>query len=148
MNAPTSTTFPLDGLLICGQCGEPMHINDGLEPRYVCEPECSTPSLRAGGVDMMLIGQIMETVLTPRNTATLRMAAAVPLLAAGPAGTPRPGAAPPGLAAGAGHRGRYRRRRTAGITRGVVEPQRNTTRGRDARIKRAPEPATTEETWR
>ena len=71
MNAPTSTIFPLDGLLICGQCGEPMHINDGLEPRYVCEPECSTPSLRAGGVDMMLIGQIMETVLTPRNTATV-----------------------------------------------------------------------------
>ena len=71
MNAPTSTAFPLDGLLICGQCGEPMHINDGLEPRYVCEPKCSTPSLRARGVDMMLIGRVLETVLTPRNTATL-----------------------------------------------------------------------------
>ena len=71
MNAPTSTTFPLDGLLICGQCGEPMRINDDLEPRYVCETECSTPSLRAGGVDMMLIGRVLETVLTPMNTATV-----------------------------------------------------------------------------
>ena len=71
MNAPTSTTFPLDGMLICGQCDEPMHINDGLEPQYVCEQECSTPSLRAGSVDMMLIERILETVLTPRNTATV-----------------------------------------------------------------------------
>ena len=71
MNAPTSTDFPLDGLLICGQCDEPMHINDGLEPRYVCEPECSTPSLHDSSVDMMLIGRILETILTPRNTATV-----------------------------------------------------------------------------
>ena len=68
MNTPTSTVLLLDGLLICGQCGKPMHINDDLEPRYVCEPKCSTPSLRAGGVDMMLIEQILKTVLTPRNT--------------------------------------------------------------------------------
>ena len=71
MNGPTSTTFPLDGMLICGQCDEPMHINDDLEPRYVCKPECSTPSLRAGSVDMMLIGRTLETILTPRNTATV-----------------------------------------------------------------------------
>ena len=65
MNAPTSTVFLLDGLLICGQCGEPMHINDDLEPRYVCEPKCSTPSLRASRVNMMLIRQILKTILTP-----------------------------------------------------------------------------------
>ena len=75
MNGPLSTTFPLDTMLICGQCDKPMRINDGPEPRYVCKPECSTPSLRAGSVDMMLIGRILETILTPRNTAAvLRMA--------------------------------------------------------------------------
>ena len=83
MNAPTPTAFPLDGLLICGQCGEPMHINDDLEPRYVCEPKCSTPSLPAGSVNMMLIGQILKTVLTPRNTAAVLRSANKELADAG-----------------------------------------------------------------
>ena len=75
MNGPLSTTFPLDTLMICGQCNKPMRINDGPDPQYVCKPECSTPSLRAGSIDMMLIGRILETILTPKNTAAVLRAA-------------------------------------------------------------------------
>ena len=71
MNAPTSTAFPLEGMLICGQCSEPLTLDDDPEPRYTCRHGCSTPWLRAGGVDTMLIGRILETILTPRNTTTL-----------------------------------------------------------------------------
>ena len=73
MTAPI-TAFPLEGLLICGQCSEQMTLEDDREPRYACRHGCS-PWLRAGAGDTMIIGRVLDTVLTPRNTATLLEAA-------------------------------------------------------------------------
>ena len=75
MNTPTQTAFPLDGLLRCGQCGERMTLEDGPAPQYICQRGCSTPRLRAGAVDTMLLGAVLQEVLTPRNTRMLLDAA-------------------------------------------------------------------------
>ncbi len=71
MNAPTPTASPLEGLLICGQCRGQITLGDDPKPRYICGRGCSTPGLLAGEFDTMLIGKILETVITPRNMATL-----------------------------------------------------------------------------
>ena len=75
MNAATTTPFPFDGLLTCGQCGERMRLEDGPTPQYICQHGCSTPRLRAGAVDTMLLGAVLEEILTPSNTTTLLEAA-------------------------------------------------------------------------
>ena len=71
MNAPTPTASPLEGLLICGQCLEQIALVDEPRPRFACGRGCSTPGLLAGEFDTMIIGRILETVITPRNMATL-----------------------------------------------------------------------------
>ena len=71
MNAPTPTASPLEGLLICGQCLEQITLVDDPPPRFTCSRGCSTPGLIVGEFDTMLIGKILETVITPRNMATL-----------------------------------------------------------------------------
>ena len=73
MTAPI-TAFPLEGLLTCGQCNEKLTLVKGPEPRYTCRHGCSA-WLRAGGGDTMIIGRVLDTVLTHRNTATLLKAA-------------------------------------------------------------------------
>ena len=83
---PTSTPkSPLDGLLTCGNCGEPMTFDDGPESRYICQPgpnngwrQCQTPQLHAGRADTLLIGKVLNTVLTEKNISIVLAAANEP----------------------------------------------------------------------
>ena len=65
----------LDGLITCGSCGQPMFLDDtqdGQEARYACEPgpgqsRCPTPRLHARRTEILLIGRVLQTVLTDEN---------------------------------------------------------------------------------
>ena len=65
----------LDGLITCGSCGQPMLLDDtqdNQEARYACEPgpgqgRCPTPRLRARNAEVLLIGKVLQTVLTEEN---------------------------------------------------------------------------------
>ena len=64
----------LDGLITCGSCGGPMALDDaqgGQEARYACRPgpgngwsRCPTPRLHARSAEVLLIGKVLQTVLT------------------------------------------------------------------------------------
>ena len=62
----------LDGLITCGSCGQPMTLDDtqgGQEALYACEPgpgqsRCPTPRLHARSAEVLLIGKVLQTVLT------------------------------------------------------------------------------------
>ena len=62
----------LEGLITCGNCGGPMALDDtqgGQEARYACEPgpgqsRCPTPRLHARSAEVLLIGNVLQTVLT------------------------------------------------------------------------------------
>ena len=65
----------LDGLITCGSCGQPMALDDtqgGQEALYACEPgpgqsRCPTPRLHARSAEVLLIGKVLQTVLTEEN---------------------------------------------------------------------------------
>ena len=62
----------LDGLITCGNCGHPMFLDDnqgGQEARYACWPgpgqsRCPTPRLHARSAEILLVGNVLQTVLT------------------------------------------------------------------------------------
>ena len=62
----------LEGLITCGNCGQPMALDDtqgGQEALYACEPgpgqsRCPTPRLHARSAEVLLIGKVLQTVLT------------------------------------------------------------------------------------
>ena len=67
----------LDGLITCGSCGKPMLRDDtqgDQEASYACQPspgnswnQCSTPRLHARSAEVLLIGKVLQTVLTEEN---------------------------------------------------------------------------------
>ena len=67
----------LDGLITCGSCGQPMTLDDaqrGQEASYACQPgpgdrwnQCRTPRLHARSAEVLLIGKVLQTVLTDEN---------------------------------------------------------------------------------
>ena len=67
----------LDGLITCGSCGKPMLRDDtqgDQEASYACQPspgnswnQCSTPRLYARSAEVLLIGKVLQTVLTEEN---------------------------------------------------------------------------------
>ena len=65
----------LDGLITCGSCDQPMALDDtqgNQEASYTCRPGlgqsgCPTPRLHARSAEVMLIGKILQTVLTDEN---------------------------------------------------------------------------------
>ena len=65
----------LDGLITCGSCGGPMALDGaqgGQEALYACEPgpgqgRCPTPRLHARRTEILLIGRVLQTVLTDEN---------------------------------------------------------------------------------
>ena len=71
----TSPKSALDGLITCGSCGGPMALDDaqgGQEARYACEPgpgqsQCPTPRLHARSAEVLIIGRVLQTVLTEEN---------------------------------------------------------------------------------
>ena len=71
----TPARAPLDGLLTCGSCGQPMPLDDNQgdqDASYACQPgpgqcRCPTPRLHARSVEILLIGKIIQTVLTAEN---------------------------------------------------------------------------------
>ena len=73
----TSPKSALEGLITCGNCGKPM-LRDGTqhdkEAHYVCQPgpgnrwaQCQTPRLHARSAEVLLIGKVLQTVLTEEN---------------------------------------------------------------------------------
>ena len=68
----TSPKSVLDVLITCGSCGGPMTLDDaqrGQEALYACEPgpgqsRCPTPRLHARSAEVLLIGKVLQTVLT------------------------------------------------------------------------------------
>jgi hypothetical protein len=87
-NTMTTTTpprTPLDGIITCGACAEPLDIepgNAGQEPRYTCRPspgngwtECGTPKLRAHQADVLIIGEILDSIITDETTEMILAAA-------------------------------------------------------------------------
>ena len=65
----------LEGLITCGSCGQPMFSDGaqgGQEALYACEPgpgqgRCPTPRLHARRTEILLIGRVLQTVLTDEN---------------------------------------------------------------------------------
>ena len=67
----------LDGLITCGSCGGPMALDDAQgrqEASYACQPgpgnswdQCPTPRLHARSAEVLLIGRMLQTVLTDEN---------------------------------------------------------------------------------
>ena len=64
----------LDGLITCGSCGQPMALDGtqgGQEARYACRlgpgngwSRCPTPRLHARRAEVLLVGNVLQTVLT------------------------------------------------------------------------------------
>ncbi len=75
MTTETTPRTPLDGLLVCGTCSAKMALTDDPDPRYVCRSGCAMPPLPADDTDRVLIGEILQMVLTERNTGVLLEAA-------------------------------------------------------------------------
>ena len=85
MTTNTAPESALDGLLTCGECGEPMPLDESPEPVYACRAgpgngwsHCRTPRMRAGPAEDLLIGAVLQAVLTERNIATVVAAATEP----------------------------------------------------------------------
>ena len=65
----------LDGLITCGSCGQPMVLDDtqgDQDASYACQPgpgqsRCPTPRLHAHRAEALLIGKVLQTVLTEQN---------------------------------------------------------------------------------
>ncbi len=57
----------LDGLITCGSCGKPMLLDDtrgDQEACYACQSRCPTPRLHAHRAEELVIGKVLQTVLT------------------------------------------------------------------------------------
>ena len=72
MTAMTTTTFPLDTLVDCGNCGVSMDLVQGPEPRYVCPGNCGTPALAAPEFNMAVVAQVLNSLITEDTFPTFR----------------------------------------------------------------------------
>ena len=66
----TSPESALDGLITCGDCGQPMLLDDTRgeqEAYYACQSRCPTPRLHARRTEVLLIRTALQTVLTDRG---------------------------------------------------------------------------------
>ena len=67
----------LDGLITCGSCDQPMALDGaqgGQEAGYACRPglgngwsRCEAPRLHARSAEVLIIGRVLQTVLTEEN---------------------------------------------------------------------------------
>ena len=67
---PTSPKSALDGLITCGNCGQPMLRDDtqgDQEACYACQSRCPTPRLHALRAEVLLVRTALQTVLTEEN---------------------------------------------------------------------------------
>ena len=67
---PAPPKSALEGLITCGSCGKPMVRDDtqgDQEACYACQSRCPTPRLHAHRAEELLIGQVLQTVLTEQN---------------------------------------------------------------------------------
>ena len=76
MNAATTArTYPIDRLLICGNCGAGMKLEYATEPHYACPNGCAAP-LEAEALNRAIIGGIIPAVITGSTFPALKAAAA------------------------------------------------------------------------
>ena len=100
----TSPKSVLDGLITCGSCGQPMTLDDaqrGQEALYACEPgpgqsRCPTPRLHARSAEVLLIGKVLQTVLTDETISRVLDAANNPQAVRRSTGTQADQAGPTG----------------------------------------------------
>ena len=83
MTTNTSPKTPiLDGLLTCAECGRPMTVDESPNPQYTCRPtptngwrRCRTPELYTRQTENLIIGAVLQAILTERNITTALAAA-------------------------------------------------------------------------
>ena len=85
MEPRTAPKAALDGLITCGSCGQPMLLDNDQgtrEARYAWRPgpgnswdQCKAPRLHARSAVVLLIGKMLQTVLTDENISRVSMAA-------------------------------------------------------------------------
>ena len=74
----TSPKSALDGLITCGNCGQPMVLDDtqgDQEACYACQSRCPTPRLHARRTEVLLVRTALRTVLTDENISRVLAAA-------------------------------------------------------------------------
>ena len=59
----TTRTFPLDDLLVCGNCQGRISLEHNPQPRYICENSC-TAAFKASELNRLLIPEITAVVVT------------------------------------------------------------------------------------
>ena len=75
MNAATTArTYPIDRLLICGNCGAGMKLEYATEPCYACPNGCAAPQ-GAEELNRTIIGGIIPAVVTGVTFPALKAAA-------------------------------------------------------------------------
>ena len=71
----------LDGLVTCGNCGQPMTLDDtqgDREASYACQSRCPTPRLHARKAGTQLVRTVLKVVLTEENTSRVLAVANYP----------------------------------------------------------------------
>ena len=63
MTTMTTRTFPLDDLLVCGNCQGRISLEHNPQPRYICENSC-TAAFKASELNRLLIPEITAVVVT------------------------------------------------------------------------------------
>ena len=63
MTTMTTRTFPLDDLLVCGNCQGRISLEHNTQPRYICENSC-TAAFKASELNRLLIPEITAVVVT------------------------------------------------------------------------------------
>ena len=58
------TTFPLDGILICGPCGCAMALQHNPLPQYACQNSCDVPAFKAVELNHLAIKALYDVLVT------------------------------------------------------------------------------------
>ena len=58
------TTFPLDGILICGPCGCAMALHYNPLPQYACQNSCDVPAFKAVELNHLAIKALYDVLVT------------------------------------------------------------------------------------
>ena len=58
------TTFPLDGILICGPCGCAMALHHNPLPQYACQNSCDVPTFKAVELNHLAIKTLYNVLVT------------------------------------------------------------------------------------
>ena len=70
MTTTDAVSFPIDGLLVCGACGNKMNIDP--QARYACPNSCSTPAVAARELNLLVLGELGSHVINDRSFPTFR----------------------------------------------------------------------------